>query len=406
MSAMRRRQRRVFPFLIRLAIIAVVIGITASCENSPTTVRKPPDVSKSSGVSRPSGVDKPSGVSKSAPGKISPKVRALLADGAGDTSKGYFQPTSSRLVAAAAGEDDSKFYDLGKLLVTDGLGNAIIDLGREMNASWYEWSEQRAPSSEPDAYILAWRQIVQTMRTVPGQHFRFLWTLYMDDTSVANAWPGSAYVDYIGTDVFDWYGGPDYTYPHTASGALAHEKKWREILTSPVGGLNWVARFAKAVGKPIIIPEWGLDFHTFGGQDDLLFIRNMMSWLKAHNAIGLYWGGQHVSPRSAASGPLLTHQGESAQDNTVGRVNAMGALLGGRLQYAGVYLPDRDELSDSTDKGVLAPWENTGYRIILSAPMIPLPPAINSYSGPPEPGNRPYQLADYPNAVAAIKKGL
>jgi hypothetical protein len=386
--------------LVRLVIIAIVMGITASCGNSPTPVSKP------AGVSKPSSVGKPSDVSKSAPGKMSPEVRALLADGAGDASKDYFRPASSRLAAAAAGDDDSKFYDLGKLLVTDGLGNAIIDLGREMNASWYEWSEQRAPSSEPDAYILAWRQIVQTMRTVPGQHFRFLWTLYMDDTSVADAWPGSAYVDYIGTDVFDWYGGPGYTYPHTASGALDHEKKWQEILTSAVGGLDWVAKFSKAVGKPIIIPEWGLDFHTFGGQDDLLFMRNMMAWLKAHNAIGLYWGGQHVSPLPAASGPLIANLGESAQDNTVGLVNAMGALLGGRLQYAGVYLPDSDELSDSTDQVVLAPWENTGYQVILSVPIVPLPPAIKSYSGPPEPGNRPYQLADYPDAVAAIKQGL
>jgi hypothetical protein len=275
-----------------------------------------------------------------------------------------------------------------------------------MNASWYEWSEQRAPASEPDAYILAWRQIVTTMRTVPGQHFKFLWTLYPDDTSVADSWPGSAYVDYIGTDIFDWYGGRGATYPHTASGALDHQEKWQEILTTAVGGLDWMAKFSKATGKPIIIPEWGLDFHTFGGQDDLLFIRNMMAWMKAHDAIGLYWADGHVSPVPAASGPLLANQGASAQKNTVGEVNGMGALLGGRLQYAGVYLPDSDELSDSTDQAVLAPWENAGYRVILSVPIVPLPPAIKSYSGPPEPGGKPYQLADYPDAVAAIKQGL
>jgi Glycosyl hydrolase family 26 len=388
MSAMKNAQRKVIPLLVRLVISVSVLGITASCGNSFTTVRKPP------------------AVSKSALAKLSREAKALLADGDGDTSKDYFNPTSSSLVAAAAGDDNSKFYDLGKLLVRDGLGNTIIDLGREMNASWYEWSEQRAPSSEPDAYILAWRQIVKTMRTVPGQHFKFLWTLYPDDTSVADSWPGSAYVDYIGTDIFDWYGGLGSTYPHTASGALDHKKKWQEILTTAVGGLDWMAKFSEATGKPIIIPEWGLDFHTFGGKDDLLFIRNMMAWLKAHDAIGLYWADGHVSPVSAASGPLLANQGASAQKNTVGEVNAMGALLGGRLQYAGVYLPDSDELSDSTDQAVLAPWENTGYQLILSVPIVPLPPAIKSYSGPPEPGDKPYQLADYPDAIAAIKQGL
>jgi Glycosyl hydrolase family 26 len=387
MSAMKKTQRKVIPVLVRLVIFASVLGITTSCGNSSPTASKPP-------------------ASKSALAKLSREVKALLADGGGDTTADYFQPTSSGLVAAAAGDDNSRFYELGKLLVSDGLGNTIIDLGREMNAGWYEWSEQRAPSSDPDAYILAWRQIVKTMRTVPGQHFKFLWTLYPDDTSVADSWPGSAYVDYIGTDIFDWYGGAGNTYPHTASGALDHEKKWQEILTTAVGGLDWMAKFSKATGKPIIIPEWGLDFHTFGGKDDLLFIRNMMAWLKAHDAIGLYWAGDHVSPVSAPSGPLLANQGESAQNNTVGEVNAMGALLGGRMQYAGVYLPDSLKLSDSTDQPVLAPWENTGYQLILSVPIDPLPPAIKSYSGPQEPGDKPYQLADYPDAIAAIKQGL
>ena len=121
------------------------------------------------------------------------------------------------------GDYNSKFRNLGELLVKDGLSHTIIGLGREMNGSWYEWSERRAPASDPDAYIRAWRQIVTTMRSVPGQHFKFLWTVYPTGTSVAHAWPGNAYVDYIGTDIFDWYGGRKGTYLHTASGALDHE---------------------------------------------------------------------------------------------------------------------------------------------------------------------------------------
>jgi len=336
---------------------------------------------------------------------VGPALKTLLAEGSGDASKGYFEATSSTLVAAAAGEYNSKFYNLGQLLVRDGLGNTIIALGREMNAAWYEWSEQRAPSSEADAFILAWRQIVTTMRSVPGQNFKFLWTVFMTNISVAECWPGRAYVDYIGTDIFDWYGGGGNTYPHTASGALDHAEKWRQILTASPGGLNWMADFSRATGKPVIIPEWGLDFHSFGGQDDPLFITNMMAWMKAHDAIGLYWAGAHVSPAPTAGGRVLVNQGESAQDNTVGEVNAMGDLMGGRLQYAGVYLPDSDQLSDSVDQPVLAPWEHARYRVILSVPVVPNPPAIKSYSGPPEPGNKQYQLADYPDALAALRKG-
>jgi len=275
-----------------------------------------------------------------------------------------------------------------------------------MNGKWYEWSEHRAPSSEPDAYIRAWRQIVTTMRSVPGQHFKFLWTLYPTSTSAAESWPGSTYVDYIGTDIFDWYGGAHGTYPHTASGALDHEEKWQQILTTEPGGLNWTAAFSRATGKQIIVPEWGLDFHTFGGQDDPQFITNMMAWMKAHDAIGLYWAGGHVTPAPTASGPLLVNQGASAQANTPGAVNGMGKLMGGRLQYAGVYLPDGRWFSDGVDQHVLAPWRHAGYQLILSVPLVPNPPAIKSYSGPPEPGNKPYQLADYPDAVAALRQGV
>jgi Glycosyl hydrolase family 26 len=380
MPTTKKIPRRIFPVLIALMVFAGIIIIRASFRNSTTTTRP-------------------------AASAVAAEMKTLLNEGSGHTAKGYFEATSPTLVAAAAGDYDSKFYDLGELLVKDGFGNTIIDLGREMNGPWYEWSESRAPPSEPDAYILAWRRIVTTMRSVEGQHFKFLWTVFMTDTSVAESWPGSAYVDYIGTDIFDWYGGVNYAYPRTASGALDHAAKWRQILAAKPGGLNWMAAFSQATGKPVIIPEWGLDFHTFGGQDDPLFITNMMAWIKAHDAIGLYWGGVHLSQASTASGPLLVNQGESAQNNTPGLVNAMGDLMGGRLQYAGVYLPDHQWLSDSVDQPVLAPWEHAGYQLVLSVPVVPNPPPIKSYAGPPEPGNKPYQLADYPDAVAALKKG-
>jgi hypothetical protein len=382
MVAIRKISRKIFSIVIAVVACAGVLGALASCGNS------------SPGTNKLSAAE-----------AAAAKFSTLLNNGPGQTSGKYFKKTSQTLVAAAAGKYNSKFYDLGKLLVGDGLGDTIIDLGREMNGTWYEWSEHRAPPSEPDAYSRAWRQVVTAMRSVPGQHFKFLWTVFMDSAAVADCWPGSAYVDYIGTDIFDWYGGPRKTYPHTASGALDHDRKWQQILTSAPGGLNWTAAFSRATGKPVIIPEWGLDFHTFGGQDDPRFITNMLAWMKAHDAVGLYWGARHVTPAPAVSGPLLARLGAAGQANTPGVVNAMGNIMGGRLRYAGVYLPDGTWPSASTAQPVLAPWLHAGYRLILSVPLVPLPPTIKSYSGPPEPGNRVYQLTDYPDAVAALRQG-
>lgn len=396
-SSAKGTKRKISSVLGLLVALAGLLGITASRSVAPDPPATPacskPAPSKSA-ASEPAGT------------AVSAAVESLLEDGEGITAAGYFEKTSPALVAAAAGDDNASFCNLGELLVKDGLGGTIINLGREMNGSWYEWSQQRAPSSEPDAYILAWRQIVTAMRSVPGQHFKFLWTLNPGSVSVAESWPGSAYVDYVGADVFDWYGGKGSTYPHTASGALNHKAKWSQIVGADPGGLSWISAFSAATGKPIIIPEWGLDFHTFGGQDDPYFITNLMTWMKANDAIGLYWAQQHVTPAASAGGPFLADQGEAGQTNTPEDVNALGNLLGGRLQYAGVYLPDSQSPSDSVDQPVLAPWQDAGYQLILSVPMVPNPPAIPSYSGPPEPGNQPYQLADYPDAVAAFQQGL
>jgi peptidoglycan hydrolase-like protein with peptidoglycan-binding domain len=340
-------------------------------------------------------------------GVVSSELEALLTEGKpGDTTAGYYKSSSAALASAAAGTDNRQFYRLGELLVRDGLSNTVINLSREMNGSWYEWSERHAPRSEPDAFILAWRQVVTTMRSVPGEHFKFLWAIYPGQAAVAECWPGSAYVDYVGTDVFDWYGGPHETYPRTASGALDWTLHWQQTLAARPGGLDWIARFARLTGKPIIIPEWGLDFHRFGGQDDTYFLTHMTAWLKAHSAIGLYWVGGHVTSSGWPGGSFLANEGAAAQYSTPGEVNGLGQLLGGHLQYAAVYLSDQEAISDATAQPVLAPWENAGYRVVLSVDIIPDPPTIKSYSGPPEPGNMPYQLSNYPDAVIALIQGL
>ena len=244
------------------------------------------------------------------------------------------------------------------------------------------------------------------MRSVPGEHFKFLWTIYPGAATVTECWPGSAYVDYVGTDIFDWHGSADGKYPHTASGGLDWALHWQQTLTASPGGLDWTARFSEVTGKPVIIPEWGLDFHVFGGQDDTYFLTRMTAWLKAHHAVGLYWVQGHVTPTGWPGGPLLANQGAAAQVNSPAAVNGMGKLLGGHLQYAGVYLNDQETISDATAQPVLVPWENAGYELVLSVDIIPNPPVIKSYSGPPEPGNKPYQLSGYPNAVAALRQGL
>jgi hypothetical protein len=329
-------------------------------------------------------------------------LAALLRQGTPNAATpGYWQKPSATLEAAAAGADDARFRALGALLVKDGFADAIIDLGREMTGGWYDWSERKCPRTEPGCYVRAWRHAVDAMRSVPGQHFRFLWTAFPGAAAATDAWPGAAYVDLVGTDVYDWYGGPNYTYPHTASGQLDYDAKWRQILTQP-GGLDWLAQLSRLTGKPAAIPEWGLDFHSFGGQDDPAFITRMLAWLHAHHAISVYWAVRHVAPDpTLPPGPLLAGLGVYAGD--LKAVNGFGLLLGGRVQYAEAFLSDQKPISDSTEQPALAHWQHSDYQLILSVPLIPL--TVPSSGSPPEPG-QPYQLADYPDALAAFHQGL
>ncbi len=330
-------------------------------------------------------------------------LAALLRQGTQDTAPGYWDKPVANLAAAAAGADDARFRALGVLLVKDGFASAIIDLGREMTGDWYNWSERACPRAEPDCYALAWRQIVDAMRSVPGQHFRFLWTVFPATAAPIDAWPGAAYVNLVGTDIYDWYGGPDSTYPHTKSGQLDHNAKWQQILTEP-GGLDWLARLSQLTGKAIAIPEWGLDFHSFGGQDDPAFITRMLAWLHAHHAIGVYWAVQHVSSDPAVPpGPLLAGLGADA--SSPAGVNGLGLLLGGRLQYAEAFLPEDQPVSDASAQPALAPYQQAGYQLILVVSMVPL--TVPSYNGPPEHAGRPpYQLTDYPDLLAAFRHGI
>ncbi len=329
-------------------------------------------------------------------------LAALLRQGTPDAATpGYWEKPSAPLEAAAAGADDARFRALGALLVQDGFADAIINLGREMTGGWYNWSERKCPRTEPGCYALAWRHAVDAMRSVPGQHFRFLWTAFPGAAAATDAWPGTAYVDLVGTDVYDWYGGPGNTYPHTASGQLDHNAKWQQILTQP-GGLDWLAQLSRLTGKQAAIPEWGLDFHSFGGGDDPAFITRMLAWLQDHHAIGVYWAVHHVVPYPAAPpGPLLADLG--GYTGNVAGVNDLGRLFGGRLQYAEAFLSDQQPVSDSSAQPSLSHFQHSGYQLILGVPLVAL--TVASSASPPEPGH-PYQLADYPDVLAAFRQGV
>jgi hypothetical protein len=181
--------------------------------------------------------------------------------------------TGGTLQAGARGDYNSHFLALAKNLVANGQADATVRLGWEFNGGWYKWSAK----SDPAAFAAYWRQIVNTMRTVPGQSFKFDWcpSIGSSGWDGARAYPGDAYVDYIGMDFYDqsWI-----------SGWQDPVKRWDSYMNMPYG-LKWHRDFAAAHGKQMTYPEWGLAIRDdgHGGGDNPYFIQQMHDWIAANN---------------------------------------------------------------------------------------------------------------------------
>ena len=179
------------------------------------------------------------------------------------------------LEGGASGAHDDQFKTLARTLVSYGQGDAVLRVGWEFNASWYPWAVTDPQSAQH--YAAYFRRIVDAMRGVPGADFRFVWnpTPGSSPVDLALAYPGDAYVDYVGLDVYDqvWDVAQD---PVSA---------WNSYLTEDFG-LRWLATFAQAHHRPVVIPEWGLAIRSDGHglADDPAFVTNMSNWLAVHHA--------------------------------------------------------------------------------------------------------------------------
>ena len=94
----------------------------------------------------------------------------------GSVPHGHRNPHPSgvgTLALGATGAYNQYFATLGKNLVSDNEANTILRLGWEFNGNWFTWSVDNA--TDATNFVAYWRQIVTTMRAVPGQKFKFIW---------------------------------------------------------------------------------------------------------------------------------------------------------------------------------------------------------------------------------------
>lgn len=182
---------------------------------------------------------------------------------------------SATLADGARGDLDHHFREIARILVETGHGDSILRIGWEFNGAWYPW----AASQDPESFVAFWRRIVVTMRSVPGNRFRFDWNPTVGTTKIdpERVYPGDDVVDIIGMDIYNqsWH-------PRRDDPAV----RWDEKVNGP-HGLKWHRDFAKAHNKPRSFPEWGTgtrkDGHGYG--DDPVFVKNMHEWIAAPDVI-------------------------------------------------------------------------------------------------------------------------
>jgi len=187
------------------------------------------------------------------------------------------------LEEGAAGKYNARFKILAENIVKHHLGDTILRLGWEFNGGWYTW---RASGKEA-AFAEYWRQIVKTMRAVPGaEQLQFCWnpTLGYQQFPAEKAWPGDEFVDFVGVDVYDESWIKDgYPWPAGASAEVIEARRtlvWNDALLHGDHGLAFWSKFARAHGKPLTIPEWGVNNRVdmkdqHGGLDNVYFIEQM-----------------------------------------------------------------------------------------------------------------------------------
>jgi hypothetical protein len=182
------------------------------------------------------------------------------------------------LTRCAGGDYNKQWAALARNLMTYRLSDTTLRPGWEFNGTWYRWA---ALNAEED-FAECFRQVVQTMRTIPGQKFTFDWNPNLGPGTfpAERAYPGDAYVDFVGLDVYDlsW---TVYPVPVGMTTSQARQHAWENILAGD-HGLNFWEEFAQSRNKPLSIPEWAVTWRSdgHGGGDNQEFVNNMLDFIE------------------------------------------------------------------------------------------------------------------------------
>jgi hypothetical protein len=231
--------------------VTVIHGGSAYAAARPLARFEPPNGRVYMGVSEPGGAA-PLHAFDAAAGTVRPAIynKYVAADGALGQSltDGKAAPGSTMML--------SWNVTFANHRVTDGADNTylaaqvaairayklpvFLRLDWEMNAPWYK--NYSLPAVDPAQYIASWRYVVHAFAGVTNA--AFVWAPNVNEVSIGGAhYPTSSW--YPGDNAVNWIGLD--AYPQYAPGAQ---------LLDGTDGMNAIATFAAAHGKPLMLSEW------------------------------------------------------------------------------------------------------------------------------------------------------
>ncbi len=195
---------------------------------------------------------------------------------------------------ANTGAYDGHWKSLAQSLLANNPGDDEIVLrpSHEMNGDWFVWGVGLSRLALVPDFIASWRRFHGVFRRVPGgERFRFSFSASEGASDPRPMWPGDAYVDLVGYDV--------YWKPKAMGGEGWETDDAREAWEKRIAGegynewnVSGMLAFAKLKGKPFQIDEWGV-----WGPDAAPFVEGMAAFLRAGGAQAhTYWNSDAGYP--------------------------------------------------------------------------------------------------------------
>jgi hypothetical protein len=136
-------------------------------------------------------------------------------------------------------------------------GTVYLRFAHEMNGYWYPWSHGAR------AYVFAWRRIVRIFEAAGARNVRFVWSVNPNlyegvgtwRRGVTPYWPGSRYVDAIGSTMIDFGGNKSYPVARFVPRLRWLHDAYRkpvvltEVNTAYAGRLRWLSDLRSALGQ-------------------------------------------------------------------------------------------------------------------------------------------------------------